>query len=653
VSAEHHGAVDGAAVSLAVGARIAGYRLEERIGQGGMAVVFRARDERLGRTVALKLLVPGLAGNPELQQRFVSESRAAASIDDPHIVPVFSAGEADGLLFIAMRYVAGGDAQSLLRREGPLPADRVAAIISPVASALDAAHRAGLVHRDVKPSNMLMDVLPGRPAHVYLSDFGVSKSVAATSGLTAAGAILGTLVYMSPEQVRSLPVDGRSDQYALACSASELLSGVPPFQRDEPAALMYAHLFEDPAPLTSLVPDLPPAVDDVLAKALAKAPGDRYASCGEFADALRGALGLPPYRLGRPSTPTGTQPSADAGVHSPTEAAWPETRPETPNEARQGGPVSVDATVSTTVPTAPDLVTDPVRRHAGNDGLGRQRRRWRRRITIAACIAAAAGLAAGLLFLPQRPAPPIAASVGISVQSGVPAVTGDVYVVYGGEHANAEVSGTIGKATTGEVAVLYAQQFPYKRAPVKSGSVTLQPATGTAKYTFRVTPTLATRYRVELFRGRTATTPVAMSAVKTIYVVTEIIPNNPQGCNSSICHESAQAIFRAPPSLLKFEMSKMQYAYFGLNLSKIEKNVPPPPQSISLGADHSIVTGTKQISANQFEVTVTLSFTRNNNSYYLAWGVCDKDTVATDGIGLPGHHGCGDKRVPYPPSYLG
>src|SRR3984885_11959602 len=176
-----------------------------------MAVVFRARDERLDRTVALKLLAPALAGNRELQQRFISESRAAAAIDDPHIVPVFSAGEADGLLFIAMRYVAGGDAQSLLGREGPLPPDRAAAIISPVASALDAAHRAGLVHRDVKPSNMLMDVLPGRPDHVYLSDFGLSKAVASTSGVTGTGMVLGTLSYMSPEQVAGKQVDGRAD----------------------------------------------------------------------------------------------------------------------------------------------------------------------------------------------------------------------------------------------------------------------------------------------------------------------------------------------------------------------------------------------------------------------------------------------------------
>ena len=251
MSADDHGAADSFIASFATGSRIAGYRLEQRIGQGGMAVVFRAHDEQLGRTVALKILAPTLAGDAGFQRRFASESRTAAAIDDPHIVPVFAAGEADGTLFIAMRYVAGGDAQSLLNREGPLPPERVADIISPVASALDAAHRAGLVHRDVKPSNMLMDVLPGRPDHVYLSDFGLAKTVASTSAVTSTGMVLGTLAYMPPEQIAGKQVDGRTDQYALACSAFELLAGTPPFRSDEPTALMYAHLSEPPPQLTS------------------------------------------------------------------------------------------------------------------------------------------------------------------------------------------------------------------------------------------------------------------------------------------------------------------------------------------------------------------------------------------------------------------
>jgi eukaryotic-like serine/threonine-protein kinase len=285
----------GLQVGLSAGKRVAGYLLEERIGQGGMAVVFRAQDERLQRQVALKVLSPALATDEAFRHRFIRESRSAAAVDDPHIIPVFEAGEADGVLFIAMRYVPGGDVGTLVRRLGPLPLGRAAAIISAVASALDAAHAAGLVHRDVKPANMLVDTRPGRPDHVYLSDFGLTKGAQSLASQTGTGQFLGTLNYCAPEQIRGQQVDARTDEYALAGATFVLLSGEPPFTRDQDIAIMYAHLSAEPPRLTSRRPALPAAVDDVLLRALAKVPADRYASCGEFADALRTALGLPPY----------------------------------------------------------------------------------------------------------------------------------------------------------------------------------------------------------------------------------------------------------------------------------------------------------------------------------------------------------------------
>jgi serine/threonine-protein kinase len=263
-----------------------------------MAVVFRAQDERLGRVVALKILAPVLADDEAFRRRFIRESRAAAAVDDPHIIPVFEAGEAGGVLFIAMRYVAGGDVRSLLRRSGQLPALRAASIVSPVASALDAAHDAGLVHRDVKPANMLIDTRAGRPDHVYLSDFGLSKGALSSVGLTGSGLFLGTPDYVSPEQIAGREVDGRADQYALACAAFEMLSGQPPFLRDHGMAVIYAHASEAPPPLTSRRPGLPAALDAVLARALAKDPADRYGSCQEFGEAMRSALGIPPYDVG-------------------------------------------------------------------------------------------------------------------------------------------------------------------------------------------------------------------------------------------------------------------------------------------------------------------------------------------------------------------
>ena len=317
------------------GSRVAGYVVLERVGQGGMAVVFRARDEELGRVVALKVLASVLADDEGFRQRFIRESRAAAAVDDPHIIPVYEAGEAGGVLFIAMRFVGGGDVRSLLRRTGPLPADRAAAIISSVAVALDAAHAAGLVHRDVKPANMLVDTRTGRPDHVYLSDFGLAKGALSSVGLTGTGLFLGTPDYISPEQITGHAVDGRADQYSLACAAYELLAGEPPFVRDDGIAVISAHASEPPPTLTGRRPDLSAETDAALARALAKDPSDRYTDCREFAETLRVALGLAPYdpRLAssQPAPPIGppsqafvpAHPSHDAGDALP--AGWGST----------------------------------------------------------------------------------------------------------------------------------------------------------------------------------------------------------------------------------------------------------------------------------------------------------------------------------------
>jgi YVTN family beta-propeller protein len=372
------------------GSLVAGYRLEDRIGQGGMAVVFRAYDGRLNRRVALKLLAPTLAADAAFRRRFVGESLAAAAVDDPHIIPVFEAGEADGVLFIAMRYVAGGDVQSLVRRDGPLPLPRVAAIISPVASALDSAHAAGLVHRDVKPGNMLLDVGPGRPDHVYLSDFGLSKGSLAASGLTGSGQFLGTLDYISPEQIEGRPVDGRADQYALACAAFELLTGEPPFQRDQSLAVAFAHVSAPPPAVTSRRPGLPTGVDEVLAQAMAKAPSGRFATCGEFAAALRAALGLPPYDAGSAGPPSRT-PTQVAALPAAHPAVTPAPDPADGGPATVGtGPATVDAGRAAVAPPrehAPGQAAAP-----GPD----QARGWRpgRRSVIAVAVAGAALAAA-------------------------------------------------------------------------------------------------------------------------------------------------------------------------------------------------------------------------------------------------------------------
>lgn len=274
---------------LVPGEQLAGYQVQEQIGRGGMAIVYRALDLRLGRVVGLKVLAPHLGEDEAFRQRFIRESRAAAGVDHPHIIPVFEAGEAGGVLFIAMRYVGHGDVRSLIDAEGRLSPVRTAAIVAQAASALDAAHAHGLVHRDVKPGNMLLTLASDDSDHVYLSDFGLSKHSLNPSTLTSTGQFLGTLDYVSPEQIQGHPVDGRADQYALACTAVEMLTGAPPFRHDDSMAVMWAQLESAPPSVTQRRPELSPAVDGVIAAAMAKSPADRYQTCRDFALALSAA----------------------------------------------------------------------------------------------------------------------------------------------------------------------------------------------------------------------------------------------------------------------------------------------------------------------------------------------------------------------------
>ena len=269
-------------VALDSGSSFAGYQIESVVGRGGMGVVYRATDLSLERPVALKLVAPELAEDELFRRRFLKEPRLAASLDHPNVVPIYEAGEHDGQLYLAMRFVDGSDMRTLLRREGGLPAERALDILAQVAGALDAAHRRGLVHRDVKPANVLVD----EDGHAYLTDFGVTKQLGGNT--TETGQIVGTLDYVAPEQIRGEDVDARADGYALACVLYECLAGAPPFHRATEAETLWAHMQEPPPPLPGL-----PALDRVMVKALAKDPGDRYATCGELIADARAALAHP------------------------------------------------------------------------------------------------------------------------------------------------------------------------------------------------------------------------------------------------------------------------------------------------------------------------------------------------------------------------
>src|SRR4051794_5114424 len=279
-----------------------------------MAYVYRAEDRRLGRMVALKVLAPELTDNESFRRRFLRESQMAASIDHPNIVPIYDAGEADGLLYIVMRYVDGTDLKAVLAGDKQLDSQQVIGIFSQVAAALDAAHDHGLVHRDVKPANILIS--PGSAArghdHVYLSDFGITKRAATLSGVTEAGVVIGTIDYLAPEQIAGKPVTAQTDLYALGCVIYQALAGSVPFVRDDDAALLWAHLAEAFPPISQRRPDLPPAVQDVLGRAMAKNPEDRYDSCGEFLAELAAALATGPS--GGAPGPSGLRPGSGPGA---------------------------------------------------------------------------------------------------------------------------------------------------------------------------------------------------------------------------------------------------------------------------------------------------------------------------------------------------
>jgi serine/threonine protein kinase len=300
----------------AVGTMVAGYRIVAPAGRGGMGVVYRAEEVGLGgRPVALKLLPPALARDPAFRERFLREMRVAAAIDHPNITPVYRAGEEQGHLYIAMRYVDALDLRRILQAEGRLPAGRTLAILEQVARALDAAHARGLVHRDVKPGNILL--LP--PAskeeaeHVYLVDFGLARSASDDLSIGGAGLFVGTPRYAAPEQVAGQPVDGRTDGYALGCVLYECLTGRPPFPAESNEAVLFAHLEAIRPRVTAERPDLPPAIDWVVQRAMAKAKQDRFSSCRELVAAARRALAagpsarpVPTQVLPPPPTPSPT-----------------------------------------------------------------------------------------------------------------------------------------------------------------------------------------------------------------------------------------------------------------------------------------------------------------------------------------------------------
>jgi serine/threonine protein kinase len=268
---------------------VAGFRVESLLGEGAMGTVYLAEETSTGRRVALKLLAPELARDERFRRRFLRETELAASLDHPHVVPTLTSGEEDGTLYLAMAYVEGSDLRKLLRREGRLEPERALELIEQVAGALDAAHGTGLVHRDVKPGNILVEH-DAQGEHAYVCDFGLARHVSSVSSLTSDRGFVGTIDYVPPEQIEGGTIDGRADVYSLGCVLYECLAGAGPFDRDSELSVLFAHLNDPPPRLTAVRPELPAAFDSVVETALAKSPDDRYATCAELVNAGRAAL---------------------------------------------------------------------------------------------------------------------------------------------------------------------------------------------------------------------------------------------------------------------------------------------------------------------------------------------------------------------------
>jgi serine/threonine protein kinase len=681
------------------------YRLLGRLGNGGMGQVFLGRSAG-GRPVAVKIIRADLAGDANFRARFRQEVAAARRVSGLYTALVVDAGLDGQMPWLATAYVAGPSLAEAVTSHGELPAQTVLALAAGLAEGLHAIHGAGVVHRDLKPSNVLLADDGPR-----VIDFGISRAAEA-SALTHTGVVVGSPGFMSPEQAEGREVGPPSDIFSLGAVLTFAATGEGPFGTGRTHALIYRVVHGQPS-----LDHLPALVRPLVERCLAKDPADRPTASDLLAHLSRTDLtadwlperivrDLPRYTVSDYSdsggaAATGGSPGQGASGNSPPRdipyaprtvtAAAASPRPgQTSGPPLPGGVTrdrqrggrrrlalaSVAVVLTASAVAAYALVGSPAAGHPQlSAGLARgtsqgisTSRDQSPSVPVSGSIGATTGGppqqggptqqggtpqqggTGGGPSTPDIPTPAVVASVS----SAYAALDGYVFVTYqDGTDANAAVSGQVTNAVSGEVARLYAQQFPFTSPPAPADSAALDPSGTTAQYSFQVTPTLATRYTVEVFRNSTATTPLATSATSTVYVAQHKGNTKKTDCSGSQCQVTDTASVLVPASALSTQMAAHVYTYFGISYAA--SGAASLPAALQLGAGDPVVGSPQQVSADEYQFTLTFSYSTNNESWEASWHNCTVSLEAQDGIGLPGggDYGCGSPAIPETEAYIG
>jgi serine/threonine protein kinase len=672
------------------------YRLLGRLGSGGMGQVFLGRSAG-GRPVAVKVIRADLAGDANFRARFRQEVAAARKVSGLYTALVVDADLDGQMLWLATAYVAGPSLAEAVTSHGELPAQTVLALAAGLAEGLHAIHAAGVVHRDLKPSNVLLADDGPR-----VIDFGISRAAEA-SALTHTGEVVGSPGFMSPEQAEGREVGPPSDIFSLGAVLTFAATGGGPFGTGRTHALIYRVVHGQPS-----LDHLPALVRPVVERCLAKDPADRPTAGELLAHLSRTGLTADwlPERIVRDLPRYAVSDYSDSGGAAATGGS--------PGQGASGNSPARDVSYAPRTVTAAAASPGPGQTPGPPlpGGVTRDRQRGgRRRLVLASgavVLAASAVAAYALVGSPaaghaaaaqaatsrgastspdQSPSVPVSGSVRAttggppsqgdpasqggsgdgpstqdiptpavlaSVSSAFAALDGYVFVTYqDGTDANAAVSGQVTNAVSGEVARLYAQQFPFTSPPAPADSAALDPSGTTAQYSFRVTPTLATRYTVEVFRNSTVTTPLATSAASTVYVAQNKGNYRTITCSGSRCQVNDTATVLVPASALSTQVAEHVYPYFGISYAASGR--ASMPAALQLGAGDPVVGSPQQVSADEYKFTLTFSFSTNNESYSVSWHNCTVSVEAQDGIGLPGggDYGCGSPTIPETEAYIG